>query len=71
MVAGERSLVACEHEFAGPRDGHPTTTLDLRLLANVGNGIGFTPRELKYMFFFAVIMVVGLVLFLWKEGVFT
>ena len=70
MAVGERSLVTCEHDFAGPRDGHPKTTLDLRLISNVGNGIGFTPREVECLLFMVGIMALGLLLFLWREGVF-
>ena len=35
MAVGERSLVTCEHDFAGPRDGHPNDSNGLERLADL------------------------------------
>ena len=70
MRVGERATITCNHEFAGPSDGHPTTTIDLRLISIVGDGAGLTTAEVKFCSFIAVIMVVGVLTILWKDGFF-
>ena len=70
MRVGERALFTCEHEFAGPDNGHPPTTLDLRLIAITGDGVGLTPSEIRFGLAAAILFACGVICFLWKEGFF-
>ena len=70
MKVGERAIVSCEAEFAGPQDGHPRTTLDLRLIAILGDGVGITPNEMRYIKAMSVFGFFFCVWFLYKEGFF-
>ena len=70
MKVGERAHVRCEKEFAGPDDGHAPTTLDLRLLSIDGDGVGWSPSEIRFLFTMLLLGVTIVVGFLWKEGFF-
>ena len=70
MRVGEHAVFTCEGDFAGPTENHPRVHLDLKLAANYGNGIGFTPSEWKIMTFFGILGAFIFFGFLYKEGFF-
>jgi len=70
MRVGERALFTCDHEFAGPDNGHPQTTVDLRLIKISGDGVGMAPSEIRFFAVAAVLFACGVIAFLWREGFF-
>ena len=67
MKVGERAMVRCEAEFAGADIGSPPITLDLRLERIVGDGIGFTPMEVKMIKRVGMVFLAIVLYHIWKE----
>ena len=69
MLVGERATITGLFEFADP---HPRINLDVRLHAIVAEwSPGFSPSERRLIMVLGMIFVTIVLLFLYKEGVFS